>query len=274
MARDFSKNTSNYMSLGVGTLGSLINGASAVSAHVWANIDSTDSGVNDNSIFNVIGSSALTRLTFRIDGSGATKYLRVGGRSQNADGFQARNATSSFSIETWHSCGGVWDFDNDTITPYFNGAAENGGSVTFGSSTYSDGSPTTPDYIGAFGSSPPPSSSAEQTDGRLAEFALWNADIGADGFADLAEGRSALSVCPHLLVVYFRLLGTTSPERDIISGASGTITGTIAKADHPRIIQPTKRRVIRVETASAGIAGPLIGGRLTRSVLTNGRLVG
>lgn len=40
-------------------------------------------------------------------------------------------------------------------------------------------------------------------DGRLAEVAIWTGDIGAAGFAQLARGRRAKDVSPHLLVAYF-----------------------------------------------------------------------
>jgi len=59
MARDFTKDLTRYMSLGTNQVGPLINGAAAISAHVWANADSfTTLAVNDNGMLQVFIGSA------------------------------------------------------------------------------------------------------------------------------------------------------------------------------------------------------------------------
>lgn len=240
MARDFSKNTSNYLSLGVGTVGPIVNGSAFLSFHCWANVDTIDSGVNDNGLFVFLTANSAA-FTARIDGSAGTKVLRVGGRSQSTDGFQARNATSSFTTSTWHSCGGVLDFAGDVITPYFNGVAENSGAATFGGTAYTDNATgrTNGDGIGNIGTAPP--ATAGQFAGRLAEFAIWfgSRALTADEFAALAKGFSPAQVGPALGRIYFDLLGNNSPEKDLFRGLSGTITGTVAKAAHPRVLRPS-----------------------------------
>ena len=208
MARDFSKNTSNYIALSGTRWGALVNGASAISVACWANVDTIGTGVNDNRLLSVVMASSAAGMTLAIDGSGATKYLRVGGRSQAADSYQARNATSSFTTGTWHHCGGMFDISGDTITPYFNGAAENSGAVTFGSTTYTHTYTNGNDFIGAHtGPTSVPNNTGEQLDGRVAELAIWNVDIGAAGFASLAKGANPLQIKSGSLVSYFPLHG-------------------------------------------------------------------
>lgn len=252
MARDFVKNTSNYMTLGVGSLGAIINGAVCLSFHFWANADTFDSGVNDNGLFVGFVGSNLSFLTARVDGSGATKFLRVGGRSQSADAFQARNATSSFTTGAWHACGGTLDIGADTITPYFNGAAENGGAVTFGAATFTDSSTgrTQTDSIG--NSNGIPSATIQQFDGRIAEFCIWFGSrvLTAAEFVSLSAGLSPKLIAPSLGRIYFPIIGRGSSEHDYTRGLTGTINGTIGAAVHPRIILPSAQ-IIQFPTPAA-----------------------
>ena len=265
MARDFSKNASNYIALSGTRWGALVNGASAISVACWANVDTIGTGVNDNRLLSVVMGTSLAGMTLAIDGSGATKYLRVGGRSQAADSYQARNATSSFTTGTWHHCGGVFNLSGDTITPYFNGAAENSGAVTFGAASYTHSYTNGEDFVGAqTNASGQPVDTAQQLDGRVAEFAVWNVDIGAAGFASLAKGASPLQIKPESLVSYFPLHGVYSTEHDWVSGRTGTITGTVAKAVHPRIIYPRRKRFIYIPAAAPA-------GNRRRRVLLCGR---
>lgn len=243
MARNFVKATANYMSLGVGTLGPLMNGAAFISAHCWVMADAISAGVNDNAPFAAMVGANLSFLTFRIDGSVTPNVLRVGGRSANTDGFATRNATSSFTTATWHSCGGVLDFAGDIITPYFNGAAENSGAAVFANASFTDLTTgrTAGDAIGGVGA--PPGSTAPQLDGRMAEMSFWYGTraLTAAEFVTLAQGYSAELVGVGLSRISFRLMGKDSPERDIFQGLSGTITGTIASSVHPRILRPSAK---------------------------------
>lgn len=241
MARDFSKNTSNYMGLGVGTLGPIVNGSAFLSFHCWANVDTIDSGTNDNALFAILIGGNLAAFTARINGSGATKLLRVGGRSGTGDGFQARNATSSFTTGTWHACGGVLDFAGDAITPYFNGVSEGGGAVTFANSTYTDSSISRSQQDAIGGQESPAPSTASQTDGRIAELCIWfgSRAVTDDEFAGLADSVSPKLIAPDLGRIYFPLIGQGSNERDYIRGLTGTITGTVSASAHPRVYYPS-----------------------------------
>lgn len=234
MSRDFSKNVSNYMSLGTGSIGPLINGASAVSAHCWARYDTLEAVSYRNRVVSLLIDGAGTGLTLTVhDGSSAV--FVVGARSVAGDGFQSRSGTTVLSASTWYSLGVVFDFAGDTITPYLNGTAEGGGSVTFGNTTYTHGTPTVADGIGGAASSPP----ANQWDGLIAHVALWGAALSAQDWTDLAAGANPGAVATANLVFYMRLAGYDSPEPAVVSSVTGTITGSVpAGASDPPVHLP------------------------------------
>ncbi len=75
--------------------------------------------------------------------------------------------------------------------------------------------------------------SAEAIIGRLAEFGLWDVDIGAGAVTDLYTNL----YCPALvnkpdLVAYLKFLGNDSPEPDSIGAFDATINGTMPQAAH------------------------------------------
>lgn len=260
------------MRLGVNKINPLISGAAAVSVHAWLYPDSFSTSADNNRLFEFYINNGGSGILLGVH-NGTSALVRVAGRSQAADSYQARNGTSTVSTGAWQSIGGVLNYAGDTITPYYNGAAENGGSATFGASSYTPGTPTTSnDTIGGDYQV----LTANQTDGRLAEIAVWTSDIGASGYAALAKGVSALLVSQHTLAFYMPLLGNISPEPDYVGGQFGTITGTVAKADHQRIIRAHQEPAVFVPAASGGggIVSHLIGSRLVGSPLVGSRLVG
>jgi len=69
--------------------------------------------------------------------------------------------------------------------------------------------------------------------GRLAEVAIWNVALSAGEMAGLAKGASPLMFRRSNLKMYLPLFGVASPEPDLSgNGASGTVVGTVAAADH------------------------------------------
>lgn len=252
MARDCTNSsTSNYLNLPVNALGSLINGASQVSVHAWGNFDTFNAGANDNRILSCF-LSGNTGFLFGVDGSVTPKKARVAGRSVGTDAFQAVDGTSTINTGTWYPIGGVFDYPNDKIRVYVNGAQEANTTVTFGNTTYTNSSAATGDGVGV--NAVPPAVTAGMTDGRLAECAVWNADITTAGFEMLADGYSALFVRPESLVFYITLLGNYSPEIDVINNKNVTINGTIAKAAHPRIIYPSAQQIRKLSTGAVAPA--------------------
>lgn len=279
MARDFSKNTSNYMSLGANALGPLLNGAANISMHCWANFDSFNGSAGstgDDMLFVAInGGTAGVGFNIRRHASNGTDILSIGGRSVSTDTFRFQDGVTDINTGAWYSLGGVLQIGADNIRVYVNGVQDVSGiSGTWANATYTNGTPTTVDGIGAAFSGSTPISTARQADGRIAEVAIWNADIGTDGFAALAARISAALVRPDALVFYMPLLGFDSPERDHWGGKSGTITGTVAAADHHNIIYPAGVINVQKATAASSVTGRLIGGRLIGGHLTRSRLVG
>jgi len=242
MARDFTKNTSNRMSLGIGTVGALLNGLGAVSVHAWVHGDTYNTGANDNRILTVPLNGTTAGLILEIDGSAGSK-VRLVGRSVSTDTAVTKTGTTDIGTAAFASVGGVWNFAGDSMTPYCNGVAEGGGAAVFANAALTLGTPTGHDMIGADNS--PPSGTAAQFDGRIAEVAIWNVDIGAPNFVLLASGQGANLVAAANLIAYLRILGTTSPEPDEVGDLEGTITGTIAQATHPEI--ETEAEVLGVQ---------------------------
>lgn len=77
--------------------------------------------------------------------------------------------------------------------------------------------------------------------GRLAEVAVWNAELTDGEHALLARGISPLRIRPGNLILYYPLFGTMSPEPNLAVGGATynlTITGTPDQADHAPVMPP------------------------------------
>ena len=236
MARTFTKNTANYISMGTGTIGTILNGAAAVSFHANVNFtsfDAGDSATGDQFLYIPINGTS-TGIVGCIDGSGggSNQKFKVGGRSQAADSFQARSGTTNLTTGVWYPLGGVIDYSADTITGYLSGAAENGGAATFGATSYTHGTPSTTDKLSNA------ASTAQMLDGVLCEVGIWNVALTAGEMLALGKGFSPLLVRPSSLIFYMPLMGRVSPEPDRVRGNNGTVNGTLAQADHARVIYP------------------------------------
>lgn len=239
MARRFTKNTANYLSLGVAGTGDLIDGSAAISLGAWIYMVTTTTAANDNRIFTNFVAGTINGFSLAIENSASTRLVRVGGRSVTGDSFQARNGTTDLRLSAWHYVGGVLNYGADTITPYANGVAENSGAVTFVSSTYDFSSPPTSavDGIGANMPSGAPGSTAVQFDGLITEVALWRVDIGPAAYRRLygagigpRGGADPRDVAAGL-VFLMDLQGTLSPEVDAINRVRGVITGAVPPSD-------------------------------------------
>ena len=230
MARDFTKNTSNFMRTPTGAIGDILNGASAYSWHCWAYFDTnTQTSDSDNRICHfLINSTGGSGFIACIDANATPDLLRIYARSQSADGLQTA-AAGSISTGQWYSLGAVVDIGGDAIRIYVDGSQVANTSVTFGATTYTDGTPSANDAIG--GPVPSQMTTARQIDGRLSEMAMWMRDIGTAGFAALANRVPATRI--NFPDIYMPLDGKGSPEPCYVgSGLIGTITGTVGVGDH------------------------------------------
>lgn len=253
MARDFTANTSNYLSLGANALGPLLNGAASISVHLIAFYDTLAGTSVGHDLFSVAINGATTGLAINsIDPAGGVVHsIRAGGRSVSGDTFRTLDGTTAIAASTTYAVGVAFQISADNIVIYLNGTQDASGiSGTWGNASYTNGTPTTHDGIGAAFSGSTPISTTRQFDGRLAEVAVWAGDIGAAGFAQVGQRISPLLVRPDLLVAYWPLIGRYSPETDLVSGIAGTITGTVAQADHPRVISARGPQIVARPAAS------------------------
>jgi hypothetical protein len=262
MARDFVKASGNFLGLGAGTGNALLNGAARISLHAWIRPDSFDTGSqfqNDIIAFYVNGTSHGVLLNVNASATNPNGRLRIQCQPESSEGFEVREGGTDIVAGNQYAAGASIDLTGDRMDVYLDGVNDGGGAEAFTATAYTPGSPARDDAIGADRGSGTPSQTS-QFDGRIAEVAVWTEDIGSDGFAQLAKGFSPLLVRPEALVFYMPLLGfgADGPEIDLAGGYAGTITGTIAIADHPRVYYPALREAgLRVPVVAGGWPGPL-----------------
>jgi len=75
-------------------------------------------------------------------------------------------------------------------------------------------------------------------DGTFAFPAIWNVALSAADVASLATGVHPRLVHPEALVACLNLTGGNSPEPDLVSATSWTLTGSSTVAANPRIYKP------------------------------------
>ncbi len=246
MARDFTKNVSNYMGLGVNKLASRFDGKAFLAFNVILTLDTAIGASDGDDVFGIPISNTQLGFSLRCGASGGQKFT-IGCRSATGDVVsQAASSSTTPSTGTEYSVAGVVDIAGDSIKLFVNGALETTQGVSFGATTWTSSVPTT--YHESIGSvftagTSTPISTSRQVDGRISELAFW---AGATPLADadiaaLHNRYTAPQICPSMLVGYFPLNGAFSPEPDLVNGFSGTITGTVAAAAHPRIILPARR---------------------------------
>lgn len=99
--------------------------------------------------------------------------------------------------------------------------------------------------------------------GKIAEAAIWDVALTAGEALELARGKIPYLVRPASLVSYWKLLGRTSPEIDIIGRYELAVTGATA-SDHPRVIGHSKIILGKPTSGSiyneSGSGGMILGG--------------
>lgn len=86
--------------------------------------------------------------------------------------------------------------------------------------------------------------------GKIAEVGLWNVALTDDEIDILRAGFSPLCVRPASLVGYWPLMGSYSPEIDLVGRYEMTLTNAPTEADHCRIILPPPRMLAGVPDAA------------------------
>lgn len=242
MSRQFSKSTSNYMSLGAAAVGSLLSGASGSSFHAWA-YATTLTATNDRNFLLVVrGSTGVTLGLSVHDGSSAV--LRTTLRSRSADSASILFSTGTVSTGAWTSVGLSINYATAGVAFYINGSAAGTGTATFGSTTYSHSVSGSADSIGSVAGT---ATADQQWDGLVAHAAVWKTVLSGSEFSDLAAGANPGAIQTASLVSLHRLAGVDSPEPNAVSGGpSGTITGSVpAGGSDPGVWVPWRARTTR-----------------------------
>lgn len=80
---------------------------------------------------------------------------------------------------------------------------------------------------------------SESIDGAIGPLAIWDVALGAGERAALAKGASPLMVRPSGLKTYVPVWGGTTTEGDLAVGSiAWSVTGTMARRDHPGCMPP------------------------------------
>lgn len=122
--------TSQYITLGVGTVGAKVNGATSITMSAW--INPTAYPTSRARVVSFV-QNTLTGGTIALNG--ATGNLEIGGRSVTSDTFQSV-ISSVIPQNRWTHVVGILNFSTDTISIYINGTFVSTTPVTFVSNTY------------------------------------------------------------------------------------------------------------------------------------------
>jgi len=221
-ARVFVRASSQYLETS-----SPVVTAAAFTMACWANAASDPAG-----------SATLISLN---NNTGAIHYFHLGVRFQDAG-----NPVRFTTVATGAS-GAATTSTGVTVGTWFHGCAVeesttaraaflNGGSEGTNASNLTPNGINT-QAVGRWPSSTP----ALYWDGDLAEAAIWNVALSDADVAIAAKSVSPL-LAPHpeSLVFYCPIIGSYSPEIDVIGSINMTVTGA-TKSAHPRVFYPPRR---------------------------------
>jgi hypothetical protein len=240
MARDFTKNLANYVSLG-NLLGAALDGLAAFSVSAIINWDTVSAVANDNTIVCAIISGTTVGFSFGLDGaaSAGNARIRATARSASGDTRFAQTGTSNIPVGVWTQVGCVVDVVNDAIHVFVDGVLEaSNNAATFSNTTWVLGAPTESDAIGSYAPGGGAAVTTAFFDGQIAEVGLWGVNIAALGMAQLGARLAPYKVMRQNLLGYWPLddRGTTILP-DYVGRINGTVTGSIPATDHPRVFR-------------------------------------
>ena len=174
-------------------------------------------------------SGAANGLTLGVQTTGADKIIVSSVVGTPSSGLSS--GVTTVNTGTWYHACGV--FTSDTSRDAFLNGGEKG-------SDTGSRSPSSPDQfrIGARSYQ----AAANYFDGSIAEAGIWNVALSDEEVAQLGLGYSPLMIRPSALVGYWPMLGNNSPELDRKGSTSFTWTNSPTKADHCRVILPSRPR--------------------------------
>src|SRR4026208_834521 len=124
MARIFTKNTANYMSLGVSGLGTILSGLGAISVSARIKITSVDTTTGDNAILSVLNNGNTSGFSLGIEAIGGNAKVRLAARSVNTDAKQTKIGATTISTGVYTFIGGIVNIASDTIEVYKDGTSD------------------------------------------------------------------------------------------------------------------------------------------------------
>lgn len=235
MARLFDDASTQYLEIA-----SVIGGTPPFTMACWAYFDDLDAV----STMMAIGDVGANADFYTLDMAGVLANDPIRAGVQAGVNFSASIISSAISLNTWHHVAGVFT-STSSRTAFVDGVngVEN---TSFRSPTGLDRT-----AIGRL----PRLTSTNYMSGRIAEAAIWNAQLTGPEITAMSQGYSPLFIRPESLLAYWPIIGRYSPEIDIVGGNGLTVTGATA-VDHPRIILPSRRNRIFVPTAVASSVPP------------------
>jgi len=161
----------DHVNIGLNKISPDIDGASGTTISAWVRIDSYPGASERERIFSAMMAEWMTGASLNLFNGG---NLEAGGRSSTSDTFQTAR-TSFPELGAWHLVTGVFDYPNDRIYLYIDGALETSQSVTFTNTAYTQAAPASDDTIGAnqFGDD-------EFFDGVIDDVRIYNKALSAE----------------------------------------------------------------------------------------------
>lgn len=237
-ARDFSKNLSNWMTLGVNKIGPALGsvGGMSYSFVIWKDTAASSEVDVPAHFYNGGGSIILW-------------YSNIGFTSPNGRHYFARIPANSYGVSfntTPLTTTGVWERYVVTVdwsaNPYQfriykDGSLMSSGSFATAGGNYTHTTATAADTIGCQSSSSTgvAAGTVYQIDGGMAEVAVWKKVLTAGDAVSLGSGACPLKVQPASLVTYWKLNGQGSPEIELFNKIEGTINGSVPVREHPAV---------------------------------------
>lgn len=204
--------------------------------------------------------------TYRTGNGGGGAGRMVARENGSTFSFALNNTTTTynFTARRWATTDGIWTIGRPSASTW----AQIGVSYDYGSTTndpemYTNGTPVTETETATPAGTPLDSDAGIDTSignesagtrnwaGRLAECGIWSVILDALEFAALGKGLCPLLIRPESLVFYSPVWGSASPEPNYMDAASGTLTGTVASGDHPKIIYKPQKKIFLPATAAA-----------------------
>lgn len=177
-------------------------------------------------------------------GTASPKQLRA----NHALSSQAQAIATAWASGTWYSAVGVFNSSSSRAV-YLN--------TTKGTDTtaLSGGAAPNETAIGAadFGAG----GYTQFWSGDLADVAIWGGALTDSDVASYSAGVSPELIRPDILLAYWPLWGTASPEIELIGKQEMTLTGT-AKSDHPLVKMPRGKKIILPAAAAPPAGQPAI----------------